>query len=212
MSPKNSKNSPNPDDKTDPGGLLCWAKVGEYNWWPAKVLDKKKDPSFPTDADLDPPRPSAIPIRFFGTHEFGWITTKRALVDWDKHFHEYAQACTEGSFIAAVQEAQEYKTNKILPDVFYKRPQVAKTPALSARKRKNTSGSGIGASTGGKAAPAPSPHQQQQQHLKMVAARKKVAVARKKQRLQAWGLKPPDDSPFIYRIPLTTIRGEVSDK
>ena len=63
------------------GGRLVWAKLSTYPWWPAKTLDPS-DPSFPPDAD--PPRPTSIPIRFFGTYEFCWIGSKRALADWDQ--------------------------------------------------------------------------------------------------------------------------------
>ncbi len=65
-----------------PAGKLVWAKVGSIPWWPAKTLDPARDASYPPDAD--PPRPTSIPIRFFGTHEFFWIGSKRQLVDWEE--------------------------------------------------------------------------------------------------------------------------------
>lgn len=68
--------------RVDPGGRLVWAKVGAYPWWPAKVLTQGRDLSFP--AGEEPPRPNAVPVRFFGTHDFSWIGSKRALVDWEE--------------------------------------------------------------------------------------------------------------------------------
>lgn len=63
-------------------GKLVWAKVGINPWWPAKLLDPARDLSYPADAD--PPRPTSIPIRFFGTFEFQWIGSKRQLADWEE--------------------------------------------------------------------------------------------------------------------------------
>ena len=66
-----------------------WAKVGTYPWWPAKTLDPARDLSYPPDAD--PPRPTSIPIRFFGTFDFCWIGSKRAMADW-----EQVRGCVRG--------------------------------------------------------------------------------------------------------------------
>ena len=72
----------NPPTDTHSPGRLVWAKAGTYPWWPAKLLDPARDASFPPDAD--PPRPTAIPIRFFGTYDFAWIGSKRQLTDWEE--------------------------------------------------------------------------------------------------------------------------------
>lgn len=68
--------------RANPGGQTIWAKVGAYPWWPAKVLTPGVDVSFP--ADEQPPRPNAVPVRFFGTHDFAWIGSKRAMLGWDE--------------------------------------------------------------------------------------------------------------------------------
>lgn len=68
--------------RADPGGRIVWAKVGAYPWWPAKVLNPGKDASFPPDEE--PPRPNAIPVRFFGTYDFSWLGSKRAIMDWEE--------------------------------------------------------------------------------------------------------------------------------
>lgn len=69
-----------PLERVDPGGRIVWAKLGAYPWWPAKVLTRGRDLSFPPLEE--PPRPNAIPVRFFGTYDFSWLGSKRAVMDW----------------------------------------------------------------------------------------------------------------------------------
>jgi hypothetical protein len=38
------------------------------------------DPWIP--ADMEPPRRGAVPVRFFGTYNFAWIESQRALGPW----------------------------------------------------------------------------------------------------------------------------------
>lgn len=69
-----------PNSRADPGGKVIWAKHGNNPWWPAKTLEEDKDLSYP--AKEEPPRPTSIAIRFFGTHEFAWLGSKRQMADW----------------------------------------------------------------------------------------------------------------------------------
>lgn len=63
-------------------GKVIWAKLGNNPWWPAKTLEEGRDLSFPSFEE--PPRPTAIAIRFFGTHEFAWLGSKRQMTDWEE--------------------------------------------------------------------------------------------------------------------------------
>lgn len=163
-------------DRVDPGGQLVWAKVGDCPWWPAKVLSPHHDLSYPVDAD--PPRPTSIPVRFFGTHEFGWIGSKRALADWDDCFEKHAKECQRDIFHIAIQEVQSYKTFKVLPDVFYVRPE----PQWKGRASKRSPAFVKGGSK------KVSPNR---------AERSAMATHKRQQRLKFLGLKPPDHSPFV---------------
>ncbi|KAG7671701.1 hypothetical protein Ndes2526B_g07410 [Nannochloris sp. 'desiccata'] len=139
-----------PATKEDPGGKVLWAKLANAPWWPAKTMDHSKDRSFPPDAD--PPRPTSIPIRFFGTHEFAWVGSKRALVDWDKGVAQGYITTKETdleTFVLGVQEAETYLKDKVLPDVFYIIPHVVQQPG-SGHGGGNRKGRGKrGASAGG---------------------------------------------------------------
>ncbi|GAB4818080.1 hypothetical protein N2152v2_005126 [Parachlorella kessleri] len=193
----------------DLGGKLIWAKLGTYPWWPAKTLSES-DPSYPPDAD--PPRPTSIPIRFFGTYEFSWIGSKRAIADWDEAYEEHVRACDQESFRAAVDEVEHYKRTGELPQVFYIRPAPeGRAKARGRRKPRPRSGGQI---PGGTALPGaedasgtPATHWAGSGSTRprplgrsghSVAAEERAAVvrARKKRLLQEMGLAPPDDSPW----------------
>lgn len=142
-----------PAIKEDPGGKVLWAKLANAPWWPAKTMDQSKDRSFPPDAD--PPRPTSIPIRFFGTHEFAWVGSKRALVDWDKGVAQGYSEQKESDlevFVLGVKEAETYLKEKSLPDVFYIIPHIVQRPGSGHgggnRKGKGKRGASAGAGGG----------------------------------------------------------------
>ncbi|KAL4437202.1 hypothetical protein ABPG75_004341 [Micractinium tetrahymenae] len=184
----------------DPGGRVVWAKVGSYPWWPAKTLDPQRDLSYPPDAD--PPRPTSIPIRFFGTFEFQWIGSKRQLVDWEEGFEQFSRECDQSSFKAAIEEVQHYKATGKLPDVFYTTPEPEK-PKPKARGKKRGARAATDAAefmaaavAGSQAAATVKPRtagrvaEQQEDRAELVKRRRK-------QRLKELGLLPPDNSPYI---------------
>lgn len=184
----------------DPGGRVVWAKVGSYPWWPAKMLDPLRDQSFPPDAD--PPRPTSIPIRFFGTFEFQWIGSKRQLVDWEEGFEQFSRECDQSSFKAAIEEVQIYKATGKLPDVFYTTPEPEKPKAKARGKKRGArvttdagdilaaavAGSQVAAAGKARAAGRIAEHQED---------RGELVKRRRKQRLQEFGLLPPDSSPYV---------------
>ncbi|PRW58326.1 histone-lysine N-methyltransferase Mes-4 [Chlorella sorokiniana] len=184
----------------DPGGKVVWAKVGSSPWWPAKTLDPQRDPSYPPDAD--PPRPTSIPIRLFGTHDFQWIGSKRALTDWEEGFAQFSGECDQQPFKAAVAEAQAYKATGQLPHVFYITPEPTHPKAKARGKKRALPRPAEGvelaaaalasapAAAAGKAARAVGRAAEPAEDRSVVVQR------RKKQRLQELGLLPPDDSPF----------------
>lgn len=169
--------------KEDPGGKVVWAKVANYPWWPAKILDPAKDRSFP--AESEPPRPTAIPVRFFGTHDFGWMGSKRALTDWEEGREQCMKECSQDSFKEAVAEAEKYLKEKVLPDSFYiasSQGSGRKGRAGVARKRSTTG-------TGGGSA--------KKQIIREGGENRIVLMQeRKKQRLLDLGLVPPANSPY----------------
>lgn len=52
------------------------------------MLDES-DPWIPRDAE--PPRHGAIPVRFFGTYDFAWIESHRAICPYDKGHEEHSK-------------------------------------------------------------------------------------------------------------------------
>lgn len=58
-------------------GDIVWAKVGIYRWWPAQIChprnlpDKLKDKPFQV---------GEFPVKFFGTHDFYWVSLGRCFL------------------------------------------------------------------------------------------------------------------------------------
>jgi hypothetical protein len=181
--------------REDPGGKVIWAKVQNYPWWPAKTMDPTRDRSFPPDAD--PPRPTSIPVRFFGTHDFGWMGSKRAIEDWEEGFNQHISECDQESFIAAVAEAEKYRKDGVLPDKFYVAPTPEGKAKGSKRGRKSASAKKPGP-TEGEAATEGAEGGKGRSGRGGPSAEDRSALvqARKRQRLQEAGLVPPEDTPY----------------
>ena len=171
--------------KSDPGGKVIWAKVANYPWWPAKTLDPSRDRSFPPDAD--PPRPNAIPVRFFGTHEFAWMGSKRALTEWEQGLSQFSKECDQESFQAAIQEAEEYRKGGTLPDAFYVPPAPESGRKGKAKRR----------GSGGAVARKPGEARSRTGRGAGGADNRGALVQeRKRQRVLYLGLAPCEDSPY----------------
>ncbi|KAI3433933.1 hypothetical protein D9Q98_003735 [Chlorella vulgaris] len=190
------------DPYADPGGKLVWAKVGINPWWPAKLLDPARDLSYPADAD--PPRPTSIPIRFFGTFEFQWIGSKRQLADWEEGMEQYSRECDQPEFKAAIAEVERYRSGGRLPDVFYSAPEPDKPRAKARGKRGRQAradggeaGGGGGGPAAGQGGGAGKPRAAGRSAEVSAEERAAMVQQRKKQRLQHLGLLPPDGSPYV---------------
>ena len=59
---------------------------------PAQVLDEH-DPFIPAGSEA--PRRGAVPVRFFGTYEFSYIESQRALVPYDDPEDDRRDASTD---------------------------------------------------------------------------------------------------------------------
>uniref|UniRef100_A0A1D1ZUG0 PWWP domain-containing protein n=1 Tax=Auxenochlorella protothecoides TaxID=3075 RepID=A0A1D1ZUG0_AUXPR len=177
--------------RTDPGGRLVWAKVGAYPWWPAKVLTRGRDLSFPPSEE--PPRPNAVPVRFFGTHDFSWIGSKRAIMDWEEGREQCLAECSQESFLESVQETMAYQRTGMLPDAFYEAP--ASTGGRS--KQKTGKARKSEADKGHRAALAGASGQGTGGLIELSPQDRQLLVStRRKQRLQSMGLVPPPGSPY----------------
>lgn len=181
------------------GGKVVWAKIGSYPWWPAKTLGES-DPSLPADAD--PPRPTSIPIRFFGTYDFCWIGSKRALADWEEAYDDHIDSCKQDSFTKAVEEVEHFNKTGELPQVFYMRPPPeGRSRARGRRRARPRSGGVIGSPAVGDDALAtpstgPSAASKQRSGKQPLEDRTMLACSRRKRLMQELGLAPPSDSPY----------------
>ncbi|KAJ3274096.1 hypothetical protein HDV01_003589 [Terramyces sp. JEL0728] len=86
---------------------LVWAKVKGYSWWPAKVETEQDLPPFALAAK--PPKPNHIPIYFFGTREFGWVTTD-CLKTYQENFDDLHKKCKTKPFLLALDEIKDKNT------------------------------------------------------------------------------------------------------
>ena len=71
----------------------------------AQVLTED-DPYIPTGSE--PPRIGAVPVRFFGTYEFSWIESQRALAPFDVGFDDKSRKSKDATFTQAISEAQHF--------------------------------------------------------------------------------------------------------
>ena len=71
-----------PHDSTEASG----------GFWGGQVLDDK-DPYIPLGAE--PPRRGAVPVRFFGTYEFSYIQSQRALAPFDDPLDHRRTKCDD---------------------------------------------------------------------------------------------------------------------
>uniref|UniRef100_A0A061RG98 PWWP domain-containing protein n=1 Tax=Tetraselmis sp. GSL018 TaxID=582737 RepID=A0A061RG98_9CHLO len=95
-------------------GRVVWSKLAGFPWWPAQVLIPG-DPFIPRDGP--PPRTAdAVPVRFFGTYDFSWISNQKSIVPF---FSGYAdkvnKSLPDPEFQTAVQEAITYQQTGELP-------------------------------------------------------------------------------------------------
>ncbi|KAK9823627.1 hypothetical protein WJX72_004336 [[Myrmecia] bisecta] len=174
-------------------GSVVWAKLARYPWWPAQVL-AERDPYIPEGSE--PPRRGAVPVRFFGTYEFSWIESQRALTTFDRDFNERSQKSRAPEFVAAVEEAVKCQETGELPEGFELALQLPDDvgPQLKAQRAKKGAGKGKagkrGAADAAQAAPLRNdPYAQERaKHLAL--------ASRKDRMMNILALAPPHGSPF----------------
>lgn len=87
---------------------IVWAKLGRFRLWPALVVPP---PNIP-ESLLQKKKPTdQYCIRFFGSHDFGWITRSRCFLyqedDFMKDRNAHAYNSKDAKFLVAVKEAAE---------------------------------------------------------------------------------------------------------
>lgn len=55
-------------------GDIVWSKVGIYRWWPAQICHPRNLPEKLKDK---PYQVGEFPVRFFGTHDYYWVSLRR---------------------------------------------------------------------------------------------------------------------------------------
>eukprot|EP00884_Botryococcus_braunii_P017990 jgi/Botrbrau1/4875/Bobra.0032s0031.1 len=94
----------------DSVGMAVWAKLARFPWWPAQIL-AENDPFIPPGSE--PPRIGAVPVRFFGTYEFAWIESQRALAPFADD--DRVSKSFEPDFMEGVREAKKFQQDGTLP-------------------------------------------------------------------------------------------------
>ncbi|KAK9843421.1 hypothetical protein WJX81_001604 [Elliptochloris bilobata] len=140
-------------DKDRPGAVV-WAKLARYPWWPAQVL-ALGDPFIPKHEE--PPRRGAVPVRFFGTYDFAWIESQRALAPLAGRADDQASCrgkCKTQDFVTALAEAEACVASGALPEGFFaedddepdSKPNPKPPPKPRARAAAKARAGGAGAS------------------------------------------------------------------
>mmetsp|Transcript_25737 Transcript_25737/g.66291 ORF Transcript_25737/g.66291 Transcript_25737/m.66291 type:complete len:354 (-) Transcript_25737:421-1482(-) len=95
---------------------VVWAKLAAYPWWPGQVLSPN-DPFIPPTEPA--PRPDAVPVRFFGTYDFAWISSQRCLAPFYSGYSDkLSKSLADPEFIQAVKESMTFQKTGELPRGF----------------------------------------------------------------------------------------------
>lgn len=119
-------------DELFPVGTLVWAKVQGFSAWPAKVEAEGDLPDHVLQAK---PPSKAVPVFFFGSHEFGWIQTS-ALQDYHAFKEILSKKNKSKQFVKGLEEIED---PSLWPEMSSFQSFV---PVEVERKRKSTSTSG----------------------------------------------------------------------
>ncbi|KAI8833845.1 hypothetical protein BJ741DRAFT_611224 [Chytriomyces cf. hyalinus JEL632] len=109
-------------------GMLVWAKVRGYPWWPGRVEDEDSLPGNITS--IKPNRSATLhaPILFFGTRDYGWMSYED-LRPFEQYKDELSKKNKTSSFVNAVKEANN-------PSVLNMKP----APPAAGPKKTSSSG------------------------------------------------------------------------
>jgi hypothetical protein len=113
-----------------PVGTLVWAKVQGFPFWPAKV---EQEADLPAHVLKAKPPQKAIPVFFFGSHEFGWIQSSN-LQDYQESKDILSKKNKSKQFLKGLEEIED---SSLWPEMSSFQSFVE-----PERKRKSISGSG----------------------------------------------------------------------
>ncbi|KAJ3092244.1 hypothetical protein HK100_006980 [Physocladia obscura] len=113
-------------------GMIIWAKVKGYPWWPGRI---EHEDNLPENIKQIKPRHTSIPhepIYFCGTRDYGWQThdTLRPFEEFKKEFSD--KGLKSASFQLAVREGNDPSLLNSLPNLSKK----VYVPSSSSKKRK----------------------------------------------------------------------------
>ncbi|KAJ3140457.1 hypothetical protein HK100_009509 [Physocladia obscura] len=113
-------------------GMIIWAKVKGYPWWPGRIEDED---NLPENIKQIKPRHTSIPhepIYFCGTRDYGWQThdTLRPFEEFKKEFSD--KGLKSAAFQLAVREGNDPSLLNSLPNLSKK----VYVPSSSSKKRK----------------------------------------------------------------------------
>lgn len=103
------------DYQGEPGhGDLIWAKITGHSMWPAFVMDEAHANA--CDGLETAPREGAIPVQFFGSHDYARINSKQ-IMPFSKGFQSNFQLkCKRIPFLRGLSEAWRYLKEQRLPE------------------------------------------------------------------------------------------------
>ncbi|PIA29871.1 hypothetical protein AQUCO_05800150v1 [Aquilegia coerulea] len=103
------------DDCGDIGsGDIIWAKLSGFAMWPAVVVkesDVRVRKGFKPNSGE-----RSVPVQFFGTHDFAWISMKQ-IISFLRGLHlSYHMKCKQTRFRRSLEEAKVYLSEQKLPN------------------------------------------------------------------------------------------------
>ncbi|TMW41095.1 hypothetical protein DOY81_013825, partial [Sarcophaga bullata] len=101
-------------------GEMVWAKFTTFRWWPAIILPPTE---IPTNIARKSHNPSDFVVRFFGTHDHGWISRRRVYLylegdssgnrqDLDLNYNRGIEEAKQIHEIIKLKKLQQHKANE----------------------------------------------------------------------------------------------------
>ncbi|XP_005184274.2 nuclear receptor binding SET domain protein [Musca domestica] len=87
-------------------GEMVWAKFTNFRWWPAIILPPTE---IPTNIAKKNHNPSDFVVRFFGTHDHGWISRRRVYLylEGDTSEPPRTKAAIDKYYNSGIEEAKQ---------------------------------------------------------------------------------------------------------
>ncbi|KAL7731158.1 hypothetical protein ACLKA6_014352 [Drosophila palustris] len=88
-------------------GEIVWAKFNNFRWWPAIILPPTE---IPNNIQKKPHGQSDFVVRFFGTHDHGWISRRRVYlyIEGDTGDGNKSKSLMSKRYTAGVEEATHF--------------------------------------------------------------------------------------------------------